>query len=116
MSDDIRQNIQTAAMRHSHLYVFDAKITGALDQLIEQGNDRFAALNRESLLAQEFRVQKAFELLGRNQFPENSFLHFYVNRLGRNELAPNLLTQPEFFFLALNVPVLGADFATIGTL
>src|ERR1700738_4365437 len=116
MSDDIRQHIQTGAVRHSHLYVFDAKSTGALDQLIEQGNDCFAALNRESLLAEEFRVQKAFELLGRNQFPENSLLDLDVNRLGGNKLAPNLLAQPEFFFLSLNVPVLGADFATISTL
>ncbi len=33
-----------------------------------------------------------------------------------NELNSNLLAQPEFFFLTLNVPVLGADFAAVGAL
>src|SRR5882672_1799991 len=116
MSDHVRQDVQASAMRHSHLDVFDTEIAGALDQLIEQRNDCFAPFNGKAFLAQKFCIQKALELLGRNQFPENAFLDFDIDRLGLNELAPDLLTQPEFFFFALNVPVLCADLAAVGTL
>ena len=64
MADDICQNIQAAAMRHPKGDVFDAEIGRALNQLIEQGNDRFTAFQRKSLLAEVLRAQKAFELLG----------------------------------------------------
>src|SRR5260370_39984272 len=116
MPDDVRQHIQTAAVRHPHRYVFDAEVAGALDQLIEQRNDRFAAFDRKTLLSEELCVQKALELLGGNQFPKNLFLNFNGDWLGINQLAAYLFAQPEFFFLALNVAILDADFAAVCTL
>ncbi len=56
MSDDVCQYIQAAAMRHAQLDVFDTQIAGALDQLIEQGNNGFASFDRKTFLAQEFCI------------------------------------------------------------
>src|SRR2546427_9491575 len=64
VADDVRQHIQAAAMRHSERDVFDAELGRALDQLIEQRNDRFTAFQRKSLLAEVLCTQKALELLG----------------------------------------------------
>src|SRR5258708_36050576 len=116
MPDDIRQHIQTAAVRHAQRNVFDAEVAGALDQLIKQWNDRFAAFDRKTFLPQELRVQKALELLGRYQFPENLFLDFDGDWFRMNQLAPDLLAQPKLFFLALNVAILDADFAAVRAL
>ena len=38
------------------------------------------------------------------------------NRLRFNQLAAYLISYPKFFFLALDVPILDADFAAIGAL
>src|SRR5713226_7291742 len=116
MPDDVCQDVQTAAVRHAHRDVFDAEISGALDQLIEQRNNRFASFDRKALLTQVLGVEKALELLGGNQFPKNLFLDFDGDWLGLNQFATNLLAQPEFFFLALNVTILDADFAAVGAL
>src|SRR5712692_204760 len=116
MSDDVCQHIQTAAVRHAHGDVFDAEIAGALDQLIEQGNDRFASFDRKTLLSEELGIQKAFELFSGDQLPEDSFLDLDVDRFRMNELNSNLLAQPEFFFLALNVAILDADFTAVRAL
>src|SRR5713226_10492679 len=103
MPDDVCQDVQTAAVRHTHRDVFDAEISGTLDQLIEQRDDRFASFDRKTLLTQVLGVEKALELLGGNQFPENLFLDFDGDWLGLYQLASHLLAQPEFFFLALDV-------------
>src|SRR5712692_2518997 len=116
MPDDVCQDVEPAAVRHSHRDIFDAEISGALDQLIEQRNNRFASFDRKTLLTQVLGVEKALELLGGNQFPENLFLDFDGDWLGLNQFAPDLLAQPEFFFLALNVTILDADFAAVGAL
>ena len=48
--------------------------------VIEQGNNCLATFKRKPFLSQVFRVQKTFELFGRDQFPEQLF--FYLNRNG----------------------------------
>src|SRR5437879_8510753 len=116
MSDDVRQHVQTAAVRHAHRDVFDAEVARAFDQLIEKRNDRFASFDRKTLLSQKLRVKKALELLGGNQFPENLFLNFDGDWLGLNQLATDLLAQPEFFFFALDVAIFDADLAAVRAL
>src|ERR1041384_6317219 len=113
MADDIREHVQTSAMRHAHRDAVDAELAGALNQLIEQRNDRLAAFNRKSLLTEELGVQEFLELLSRNQLPKNSFLDFDVDGFGLNKLDANLLAQPELFFFALNVTIFGADLAAV---
>src|SRR5258708_19785876 len=105
MPDDIRQHIQTAAVRHAQRNVFDAEVAGALDQLIEQWNDRFAAFDRKTFLPQELRVEKALELLGGNQFPENLFLDFDGDWFRMNQLTPHLPAHPNLFSLPFILPL-----------
>src|ERR1041384_2713945 len=116
MADDVREHVQASAMRHAHRDLFDALIAGALDQLIKQRNDLLASFYGKSLLAEKLRVQKLLELLRRNQLPEDSFLYFDVDGFGIDKLDANLLAQPQLFFFALNVTILGADFAAVGAL
>src|SRR5713226_8642055 len=116
MTDDISQHIQTPPVRHAHRNLFNAQVARALDQLIEQGNDRFTAFDRKAFLAEVLGVQKALELFGRDQLPENSLLDFYIDRRGFDELAANLFTQPKLFFLTLNMPVFGAHLTAVGAL
>ena len=113
MPDNVCQHIQAPAVRHSHCDRFNTELSGAFNQLIEQRNYRFASFNGKTLLAEILRIQKTLELLRGNQFPKDSLLHLGIDWFGMNELAANLLAQPELFFLALNVPVFGADFAAI---
>jgi hypothetical protein len=56
-------------MRHAHGDVVNAASRAAFDQLIEQRDDRLATFKRKSLLAEVLRMQKAFELFRRDQFP-----------------------------------------------
>src|ERR1041385_1378842 len=113
MANDIREHVQTSAMRHAHRDSVDAEFAGALNQLIEQRNDRLAAFDRKSLLTEELGVQEFLELLSRNQLPKNSFLDFDVDRFGVNKLDANLLAQPELFFFALNMTIFGPDLAAV---
>ena len=103
-------------MCHAHGDRLDAELAGALDQLIEQRNDRLAAFDRESLLPEILGIQKPFELLSGNQFPQDAFLHFDIDRFGMDEFDANLLAQPKLFFLALNVTIFGRDFAAVRAL
>src|SRR5581483_714591 len=116
MPDDVGEHVQASAVRHAHRDLFDAELARAFGQLIEERNDRLAALDGKSLLAEILGVQELFELLGGNQLPRNSFLNFHVNWFGMHELAANLLTQPELFFFTLDVAIFRADFAAVGAL
>src|SRR6266849_8949780 len=105
MTDDISQHIQTPPVRHAHRNLFNAQVARALDQLIEQGNDRFTAFDGKAFLAEVLGVQKALELFGRDQFPEDSFLDLNIYWFRLDEFAANLFAQPKLFFLTLNMPV-----------
>src|SRR5262245_39137900 len=116
VANDVREYIQAPTMRHAHGDLLDAVIAGTINQLIEERNNRFAAFDRETLLPKKLRVQESFKLFRGNQLPQNSLLNFAVDWFRMDELAPNLLTQPELLFLALNVAVFGADLAAIRAL
>src|SRR5207237_1685799 len=116
MPNHVCEDIQTATMCHPKPNGLDAEIRRAFDQTIKQWHDRLATFERESLLAEELSIQKALELLSGNQFPKNLFPGLDINWFGLNKLAANLFAQPKFFFLALNVSILDADFPAIGAL
>src|SRR5205085_2126589 len=116
MADDVCQHVQPSPVGHAHSDVFNAEVARAFDQLIEQGNDRLASFDRKSFLTEILRIEKSFELLSRNQFPKDSLLSLDINWFGVDKLATNLFAQPKLFFLTLNVPVFGADFAAVGAL
>src|SRR5437762_13773547 len=99
MANYICEDIQTATMGHPQLNVLDAEISRAFDQTIKQGHDRLATFERESLLAEEHSIQKAFELLSGNQIPKNLFPGLDINRFALNKRPSNLSAQPKFPFL-----------------
>src|SRR5215510_2458849 len=108
--EDVGQHRQTAAMRHPHDHFFDAAFGGALNQLIENGDDRFAAFDREPLLAEVFRVKELLELLGRDQFLKQLFFDFGRNRFG---VAFDAVAYPLLLLFALDVAALGSDLAAV---
>ena len=67
LADDVGQYVQPAAMRHADDDFVDVVRGGALEQFVENGDRRFAAFEREPLLADESRVQKMLELFGLDQ-------------------------------------------------
>src|SRR5690606_17697709 len=50
LADHVDQHIETAAMSHADHDLLDAALTTLLDQVVEQGNEALAALEREALL------------------------------------------------------------------
>jgi hypothetical protein len=86
-----------------------------LDDGVERGDDRLAALEREALLADVFRVQEFLEELGLVDAAEDAdFL-----RLGEGGLVArglDALLQPAAAVGVLDVHVFDADVAAIGLL
>ena len=67
VADDVREDVEASAVRHAERDVFDALLGGALDELIEERDDRLAAFQRETFLAEVLRVQEALELFGADE-------------------------------------------------
>src|SRR2546423_6623201 len=53
VADDVREDVQASAVRHAERDVFDALLGGALDELIEEPDDRLAAFQRETFRSEE---------------------------------------------------------------
>src|ERR1700730_3203595 len=98
LTDHVCKNIQAAPVGHSQGDLFNAARGPAFDQLVEQGNDRLAAFQRETLLTEVFCTQETLELFGRDQFPEQLFLNFGWDWLRVNKLPADALPDPYLFF------------------
>src|SRR5262245_10915562 len=109
-TDDVCDHVQAAAMRHSDCDVVDAATRAALDQLVEQRDDRLVPLDRASLLTEILRAEELLEQLGGDQLPEDLLLDFSGRR---RRLSFNARANPLLFLGALNVAVLDADLAAI---
>src|SRR5438105_4273556 len=105
MSEHICDHVQPSAMRHAEINLVGAMIGGAFDQLIEQRHERFGPFDRETLLSEIIRVQEFFELLRRDQLPENILANLRRHRL---RLPFDTLLDPKLLFARLNVTVLDA--------
>ena len=71
VADDIRQNIEPPAMRHSHINFFNAAFRSVFDQLIEQRNNRFACLRAKSVFDRDiFYAETARTVRLRSVFAE----------------------------------------------
>src|SRR5919198_45510 len=57
LSDDVRQNVQAAAVGHADDDLVQAGLRRAVDHRVEQRDDRLAALEREALLADVLRLE-----------------------------------------------------------
>ena len=85
ISNNIRKNIQTPPVRHSKIYFFDPIRRGNIDQLIEQRDDRFAALERKSFLTKILSVQKLLKLLSFNKLQQQLLLSLGLKRVVINK-------------------------------
>ena len=61
---DIHEHVEPAAMRHADHDVADAELAAALQDLLEAGDQRFAAVEAEALGADELDAEIALEALG----------------------------------------------------
>ena len=69
--EEICQDIEPAAMGHAHANFFDAMLRAALQNAVENYNERFRALKRKPLLADITRVEKCLERLGLQKRAQN---------------------------------------------
>ena len=113
ITDDIREHIQTAAMGHTHIDLVDAASRSSLDKLVEHRDNGLAALKGKTFLAEVFFMQKLLELLGFDQFLKQFFLSFDGQRLRIDELLADLLPDPVFLLVALDMPVFDANLAAV---
>src|SRR3989442_1614725 len=100
-------------MGHAHIYFIDAACRCTFNQLVEHRDDGLATLERETLLAEIFFVQKLFELLSLDQLLQQLFLYLCVERLHIDKLFADTLAYPIFLLLTLNVAILYADLSAI---
>src|SRR5262245_40961429 len=72
----LREHIEAAAMRHAEYDLLHAEIAAALDDLLQRGDPRLAAVKAETLGAGELDVAEFLEALGFDQLVEDRALAF----------------------------------------
>ena len=113
LADDIGEHGQAPAMRHADDAFLRAGGSGALEQLVDHGDHRFAAFERKPLVSLKSRVQKYLEALGRNDAfenpaPDRGFERPLVCR------RLHALLQPPPLLGIVDVHVLDAQLAGVG--
>ena len=113
LADGVGEDVQPPAMSHADHQFVDIAGGGALQNLFQDGERGFAALEREALLADEARVQEMFELFAGHHAAQRAHAGVAIERpvVG---LRLHVLLQPALLLRHLNVHVLAADFAAIG--
>jgi hypothetical protein len=72
----IRQHVEAAAMRHAEHDFLEAQLAAALDDLLQRGDHRLAAIEAEALGAGIFHIEELLEALGLDQLVEDRLLAF----------------------------------------
>ena len=112
LAKHVDQHVQPAAMRHGDDGFLNAAPTALLHQVVEQRDQRLAALERKALLSHETRVQVTFESFGRGELPE-----YVAPLLGAEALLHatelELVLQPDALVGSGDMRELGADRAAI---
>ena len=106
LAHDVGQHVQPAAVRHADADLFEAVVGGLLTDLVEQGDGRLAALEREPLLTDELGLQEGLEDLGLVELVQDPQVLLAGQRLVR-PLHPVL--DPLALGGLLDVHVLDAD-------
>src|ERR1700761_6944095 len=71
LAHHLRQHVEAAAMRHAHHDFLYAEIAAALDDLLQRGDQRLAAVEAEALGAGELDVAEFLETFGLDQLVED---------------------------------------------
>src|SRR5664280_676315 len=74
LAHHLREHVEAAAMRHADAYFAHAEIAATLDDLLERWDQRFAAVEAETLGAGIFDVDEFLEAFGFHQLVENGAL------------------------------------------
>ncbi len=74
LAEQVHQDIETAPVRHADDGLLDPHLAAVLHQIVEQGNETVAALEREALLAHVLGVQVALQAFRGGQLPQNVLL------------------------------------------
>ncbi len=74
LAHDADEHVEPAAMRHANDDIAHAELTAALDDLLQSGDERLAAVQPEALGAGIFDVDEALEVLGLDQLVEDGLL------------------------------------------
>src|SRR5690606_4912819 len=95
---------------HADRGALHALARGAVDDAVEQRDERLAALEREALLADVLRLQERLERLGLVELAEDAQLLVVVRLLVG---ALELLLEPVALLVVADVHVLDADRAAV---
>ena len=102
-------------MGHADDDFLDADDTGALDQVIEQRNERVAAFEREAFLADVLGMQVALESFGSRELPED-VPALVGGKAVMQAAGLKLVLQPQALVRIGDVRELGADGAAVDAL
>ena len=76
LAEQVDEHVKTAAVRHADDGLLDPRLPALLHQIIEQGNQAVAALEREALLTDVLGVQVALQAFRSGQLPKDVLLLF----------------------------------------
>ena len=111
LADDVRQDVEPAAVGHAHHDVLDVVVCGRLAHRVEQRDERLGALEPEALLSGVLGVEEGLEgLRGVEALQDPGLV------LGGDVevLALDLLADPGLLLRVEHVAVLEADGAAVG--
>ena len=74
LADDVREHIQSAAVRHAEHELLHAERRARLEQLVEDRDERLAALEAEALLAHIAVGEEVLEAVGLEELGEDALL------------------------------------------
>ncbi len=112
LAEHVDQHVEASAVRHADHDFLDARGAASLHDVVEERDQRVAALEREALLAHVARVQVALESLGRGELPEQ----VQALVVGEAVVEPPVLEavlEPEPLLARRDVRELGADAAGV---
>ncbi len=110
LADDVGEHVEPPAVRHPDSHLVEARVHRAAQDLVQDRDDGFAALQREPLLPHVLRVQERLEGLGRVEAFKD------VHLLGDVGPLPGVLDpalDPFPLIRVLNVHVFDADAAAV---
>src|SRR5438309_5581863 len=115
LAEHVGEHVDPPAVRHAEDHLLDAERAGVLDHRVEEGNERVAALGRETLGGRIAELEELLEALGGDQAVEDAepVLGGEVGMVGGRLHA---LLEPDALLLVLDVHVLDTERAAVGRL
>ncbi len=88
LAQSVHQHVQAPAMRHADDGLFHALLARALQQMMQQRDQRLAAFQREAFLPDVFGVQITLQPFCRRQAFEDAFLRLGADSSLRRPALP----------------------------